>query len=331
MPEPIRVGPQTPPHHRAYHRGVTNLEGCAVVAVNYGSTLLLRANLAPLSDAHPELQVVVVDNFSTDAERLALRDLARDASWTLVEQPNDGFGSGCNSGVAAAFSKGAAAVVLLNPDARIDAGSVATLARAATSGEPALVAPVIRRPDGRVWFDGADVYLADGATRASRKRPAGARTWPWLTGACLAFTKRTWQLIGGFDDAYFLYWEDVDVSRRALVAGVGLRVEAQAKVIHDPGGTQADAGGGKSTAYFYYNTRNRLIFGARHLEDADYRAWVRTSPRLAVEILLRVGKRALLRSPGSAWAAFRGTLAGLREGRRIRRHPRELRTGRRAG
>ena len=193
------------------------------------------------------------------------------------------------------------------------------LARAATGPEPVLVAPVIRRPDGRVWFDGADLYLADGATRASRKRPAGARTWPWLTGACLAFTKRTWELVGGFDDAFFLYWEDLDLSRRAVLAGVGLLVDAEAQVIHDPGGTQADAGGGKSTGYFYYNTRNRLIFGARHLEDADYRAWVRTSPRLALEILLRVGKRALLRSPTSAWAALRGTTAGLREGRRIRR------------
>lgn len=301
------------------------------MAVNYGSAALLRANLRPLSDAHPELRIVVVDNFSTDAERLAVRDLARDASWALVEQRNDGFGSGCNAGVAVAFSMGATAVVLLNPDARIDADSVAMLTRAATGGEPALVAPVIRRPDGRVWFDGADVYLADGATRASRKRPAGARTWPWLTGACLAFTKRTWQLVGGFDDAYFLYWEDVDLSHRAVMAGVGLQVEAQAHVIHDPGGTQADAAGGKSTAYFYYNTRNRLIFGARHLEDAEYRAWVRTSPRLALEILLRVGKPALLRSPGSAWAAVRGTLAGLREGRRIRRHPREPGSGRPAG
>lgn len=298
---------------------MTNLDGCAVVAVNYGSAPLLRANLRPLSDAHPELRVVVVDNFSTPAERLAVRNLARDASWALVEQRNDGFGSGCNAGAAEAFSKGAAAVVLLNPDARIDADSVAALARAATGPEPVLVAPVIRRPDGRVWFDGADLYLADGATRASRKRPAGARTWPWLTGACLAFTKRTWELVGGFDDAFFLYWEDLDLSRRAVLAGVGLLVDTEAQVIHDPGGTQADAGGGKSTGYFYYNTRNRLIFGARHLEDADYRAWVRTSPRLALEILLRVGKRALLRSPTSAWAALRGTTAGLREGRRIRR------------
>lgn len=309
---------------------MTSLGETTIVVVNYSSSVLLRENLLPLATTCP-VRVLIVDNYSTSAERDSVRKLALEASWTLLERPNDGFGSSCNAGVERAFADGARVVTLLNPDARIDANSLAALGAAALALEPALVSPIIRRPDGRTWFDGADLYLEDGATLAARKRAEGARTWPWLTGACLAFDRSTWERIGGFEDAYFLYWEDIDLSRRATLAGVRLWVLPEATAIHEEGGTQADAGGGKSTAYFYYNTRNRLIFGARHLEDAEYRAWVRTSPRLALEILLQVGKPALLRSPGSAWAAVRGTLAGLREGRRIRRHPREPGSGRPAG
>ena len=42
----------------------------------------------------------------------------------------------------------------------------------------------------------------------------------WLTGACLAVSKRVWQATGGFDPDYFLYWEDVDYSQRAKAVGL---------------------------------------------------------------------------------------------------------------
>ena len=144
----------------------------AVVVVNYGSSALLEANLVvTAADARPDI-VVVVDNPTTDAERARVRELAGRERWTIVEPAvNTGFGGGVNIGVAAAVEQGATALLLLNPDARIDADSVIRL-RAATDREPrALCAPRIVTPAGSVWFAGADVLLADGRTRGRAKRP----------------------------------------------------------------------------------------------------------------------------------------------------------------
>ena len=86
----------------------------AIVVVNFGSHALLATNLEHLA----ALSVVVVDNFSTDAERLTIRELSAERGWHLVEMPdNDGFGAGVNAGVRAAVALGHETFVVLNPDA----------------------------------------------------------------------------------------------------------------------------------------------------------------------------------------------------------------------
>lgn len=291
------------------------------LVVNYGSHELLRANLGRVSADNPDLRVVVVDNFTTELELRAVDELCAEQGWRLIASPaNLGFGGGNNLAATAAIADGSEHLLLLNPDARIDAASLQRLSEIVAADPMALVSPVIETAYGRTWFDGFDLHLERGRMRAARKRLGTDRAELWLTGACLLVSRRLWEAIGGFDDRYFLYWEDLDLCRRAREAGASLAVVPEARAVHDEGGTQQPSGErARSETYYYYNIRNRLLFAAQHLPPADRRRWVRTAPAEAYQILLRGGRRQLLQSWAPWRAAVRGTWDGLRLMRAERR------------
>lgn len=293
----------------------------AFVVVNYASSALLAENLVASAAAAPHAEVVVVDNRSSTAERLRITELAQASHWRLLAmEENAGFGAGVNAGAAAAFAGGATDILVLNPDARIDRESIARLGTAAQADRLTIASPVVKDPTGRVWFGGLDLYLDDGTIRAPRRRSEhpGSAHVEWLSGACLWITREAWAVVGGFDDEYFLYWEDVDLSRRAAARGVRLAVVTDAVAIHDEGGTQRSRDQrpeAKSEAYYYYNIRNRLLFAAGHLDAEGIRRWRRTARRNAWQVLLRGGRRQFVHPVRPLRAAWRG----LRDGRRIAR------------
>lgn len=287
----------------------------AIVVVNYAAHRLLAVNLAGVARENTDAHIVVVDSFSSDAEQRAVATLARDLGWILVPtQENVGFGAGMNLGVAAAKQLGAEAFLLLNPDASIDGSSVRVLREALEEDADSLLAPMIYDGGGKVWFDGADLLLDSGRTQSVRRRATGVRVEPWLTGACLMVSWQLWAKVGGFDERYFLYWEDVDLSRRVRQADGALRVVPEAKAVHDEGGTQTvgkGRGRAKSNVYYYYNIRNRLLFAGLHLGPEDRARWVRGSFSAAYEVLMRGGRRQMLRPVGALTAAVRGSWDGL--------------------
>jgi len=295
---------------------VTALPRLGIVVVSYGSSELLSTNLVATAAGCPDGVVVVVDNFSTRTERGAVTTLCEAQGWTLVAPADNlGFGGGVNLGAAAAFRGGAEAILILNPDATIDAESVDRLRSRVAADPLTLVSPVVRHPDGRVWFGGSDLHLRSGSLASTRRR-ATLRPGPvetWLSGACLLVSRRLWRLVGGFDERYFLYWEDVDLSHRVREAGGDLAVVEEATAVHDEGGTQQRSGAAKSDVYYYYNIRNRLLFAALRLDPATRARWALTCGPAAYEILLRGGRRQFARRGGQPLAAAaRGTLAGLR-------------------
>lgn len=287
-----------------------------IVVVNYGSSELLERNLVPLTAALPGVITVVVDNRTDDAERERVASLADRHGWR-AEHPesNRGFGRGVNLGAAVAIAQGATHLLILNPDAVIEPAAVGALLARSIAHPGVLYCPRIVRPDGSVWFAGSDLHLADGRLRNPSNRGA-ARVEPWLSGACLLLDSELWSRVGGFDDDYFLYWEDVDLSHRVLVAGGRLEVAADVAAVHDEGGTHDGgprAGRRKSDTYYYYVIRNRMLFAAKHLDDADFSRWARLSRTVAMETLLQGGRRQFLRSPGLFLLALRA----LRDGSRL--------------
>jgi N-acetylglucosaminyl-diphospho-decaprenol L-rhamnosyltransferase len=309
------------PGDRARRRTVTASEAeraprWALIVVSFGSSDLLRRNAERLQ-LPPGGRLVVVDCFSERGERERVRALAADQAWEAVLlDRNAGFGGGMNAGAARALELGASVLVALNPDAAIDEGSLERLVAAVAADPMLLASPTVVRSGGEPWFAGADLYLEDGALRgaAARDRFPDVARRPWATGACFAVSSALWRALGGFDEEYFLYWEDVDLSHRALDLGARLGV-VDAVAVHDAGGTQRAAAPGfaKSEAYYYFNIRNRMLYAVKHLDDDGVRRWLRSAPRAARDVLLRGGRRQLLVSV----APWRALVRGLRDGRRL--------------
>lgn len=288
----------------------------AVVTVNYGSSALVAENFGRL-DLGPRGRLIIVDSFSSTEERDAVRVVAEKlgAEYVLLDD-NRGYGGGTNAGAARAIEQGAEVIVPLNPDARIEPADLHAIVDAAR-GTGDLVSPRIVTGTGKNWFAGADLYLDDGTTagRAARPRHEGRPRREWATGACFAVSSEVWTKLGGFDEEYFLYWEDIDFSHRVLDAG-GSLVLADAVVVHDEGGTHEDetSDRAKSPTYYYFNIRNRMMYARKHLDDEAVRRWRRSSMRVGYGILLQGGRRQLLSA--APWRAY---LRGVRDGARLSR------------
>lgn len=285
----------------------------AVVIVNYGSPDLLAKNIGHELDAEPAAQVVVVDNYHSAQARETTARLCDERGWLLVTSPNDGFGAGVNRGIAAARALGHRVFITLNPDAEASVHVLRELAHHARSHPDSLVSPIMDTGDGRPHFRGAGVHRRTGEMRSGWSPGDADPLWGnWLSGACLALSAEAFDRVAGFSEDYFLYWEDVDISRRAAALGMQLTLREDLLVVHDEGGTHNAPGSrSKSPLYYYFNIRNRLLFGRRMLRGRDRLRWLLATPRQSLLIWMRGGRRQLFTHPRGAWSAVRGALSGL--------------------
>jgi N-acetylglucosaminyl-diphospho-decaprenol L-rhamnosyltransferase len=251
-----------------------------VVVVSYNSGEHLRECVAPLALLEG-VNVVVVDNASDDGCLESVADLAVER---VELTANVGFASGCNAG---ARWGSAPAILFLNPDARIDEASLRRLEQA-LGRDPgvAAAAPKIVGGDGRVEYSqrrfpalrstfarafflhrvapGLDELVRDPSAYDEPGSP------DWVSGACLLVRRTAFESVGGFDESFFLYGEDIDLARRLRDSGFDLRFEPDASAVH--------AGGGSAP-------RPRLL----PLLVASRLRYLRKHHGLAVRSLARVG------------------------------------------
>ena len=297
-----------------------------LIVVNYGSHALVATHLVPIvaqlrsASRESDVIVVVVDNFSSAAERAQIVEIGRTAGLdVLALDDNTGFGGGMNRGVARALSLGATEMLLLNPDATIDPQSVELLTDHVRTHPLDLVAPLIRRPDGAIWSAQMDLYRRSGQLRGSRFRPATMSAddvLEWVSGACMLVSAQLWERVGGFDENYFMYWEDVDLCQRVRALGGRSIIVAGAAAVHDEGGTQSKTGR-KSALFYYFNMRNRLEFAARHVPRGLHSAWRREGWLTARRMLRSEGPRTL----AHPHEALLPIVRGHRDGCRVLRRP----------
>lgn len=202
------------------------------------------------------LEALVVDNASTDGSLEAARELqerepSRPLSVRLIaSERNLGFGAACN--VAAGEASGRY-LLLLNPDAWIDGQSLVRLMEA-LEADPGLgvVAPSLHYPDGSLQFVWAPAVGIPGeAVQRFRNRFEGAawnhRLLPgllkpflgpgWFSAACLLVRRRAFEEVGGFDEKFFLYFEDADLGLRLGRVGWRQRQVKEARARHVRGVT----------------------------------------------------------------------------------------------
>ena len=287
----------------------------APAAVRAGRGVLRLGGAAPQNAGAPSglrpATTIVVDNVRSPRDSAAIADLTDELGWQLVTPGrNLGFGAGANAGIAAAVEAGCDVIAIVNPDVHVDEQTLRELEIAARDDPNALIGPRLLRPDGTVWFDGG--WLDCGAGRVMSRDASGPDGQPWLTGACVVGSADLWTRLKGFDEDYFLYWEDVDLSHRCLRAGGSIVVRQDLSVVHEVGGTQASAGRReKSALYYRYNCRNRLVFAAKHLPRRMQLRWLLSCAGDARAVVLRGGRRQLLRPWRNVVPAIAGCAAGF--------------------
>ena len=209
----------------------------AVIVVCHDSAQEIAGTLAALGDQlGPDDELVVVDNASGDATSAVARRAAPEA--TVIETgANLGFAGGANAGAAASS---APLLLFLNPDAVPAPGCLDAL-RACAAARPDWGAwqALVTMADGRVVNTAGNEVHFLGFGWAGRcgepVQAVGDRPEPvgFASGAALVVRREAWDAVGGFDERYFMYGEDLDLSLRLRLAGWGVGLEPRAMVAHD--------------------------------------------------------------------------------------------------
>lgn len=225
----------------------------AVVIVNFNAGEHLRtcvesaaADLAGVRSA-----IVVIDNASTDG---SAETIAHSPGATLIRnESNRGFGAAVNQ---AARLTDARLLWLLNPDCRVRAGTFERLAGTLARHDAcAIAAAQLLNTDGSVqasargepsaWTGlfgrhGVLTKVFPRSAAARRNLPAAdlvqagveSAVVDWVMGACMLVRRDRFDEVGGFDERYFLYWEDADLCRRLRARGYETRYVPGAQVVH---------------------------------------------------------------------------------------------------
>lgn len=235
-----------------------------VVVLNFHGKHDTLACVGSLMDSGADVRILVVDNGSDDGIVEAVRE-----RWpgleTIKNDENLGFAGGMNTGLRWAVGQGAETITVLNNDTLIPPGVMESLSTT-TATRRAAVSPEVRYADGteRVWFGGGRVNAETGLARHLSDTELeqvgtqdGLRPSQTLAGCCVTASAETWEMVGMFDERYFLNFEDSDWSERATAAGVNLFVDPSVHIHHK---VSASFTGAYSYLGLFFYTRNGLLF-----------------------------------------------------------------------
>lgn len=295
------------------------------VIVSYNVAPLLHECLASIAEAAEAggitVHVVVIDNASSDHSVEVAR--ANRNTTVVANTRNVGFGLACNQGIAIARAIGSEHVLFLNPDARLAPDALAALRNALeTSPRHAIAGPDLRFPDGRPQpsrrrFPNLATLLVESTPLQWRGGGIdGSPGWPliepiirryqcadladvpgtvdWISGACLLIRVTALAAVGGFDPAFFLYFEETDLAHRLRKSGWTCTYTPEARVFHHRS-QSADQNIGARDRHYY---ASKMTYAARTLGTP-------LATLVRAEHVVLFGVEAL-------WQSFRGNRAGAR-------------------
>jgi GT2 family glycosyltransferase len=238
--------------------------------------------------------VVVVDNASTDGSDDRVAAAFPDVRLVRNER-NLGFATAANEGVRATSTP---YVFLVNQDATLHAGSLAAL-EGALDAHPraAAVGALVRNPDGTVQptkrrfpsFGQAVLHGIVGIFRPQNPGTRGyvladtdftsPRTVDWVAMTATALRRDAFDAVGGFDEAFFFFVEDVDVCKRFWDAGWEVWFVPGAEVTHQWGGSWTK----RPLRFLWMHQRNLFRYVTKHYHGA----WVLAYPFIFAGLVVR--------------------------------------------
>lgn len=216
-----------------------------VVVVAYNSASAIEQTLASLLDAVSELdsEIILIDNASSDGT-VALAERTLGDQGRVIQMTEDlGFGAGVNEGARRARGK---YLLMMNDDVIVAPGNIDRLITTLQEHQTvAMVGPVLCHPDGSPthsmhrWTPGWRDEISKARDRALGTAvrttiPMGVEVVEVgvLFAACAVIETEFFLQIGGFNDAFFIYGQDLDLSRRITSLGRAVALDTRAFAIH---------------------------------------------------------------------------------------------------
>jgi hypothetical protein len=225
----------------------------SIIIVSWNVRALLRRALTSCRASwgnHPGLEMIVVDNVSTDGTVEMLREEFPQVT-VVVNEENRGFTGGNNDGIDRARGS---YLLLLNPDTEVLEDALPRMvAYLDQHRDVGMVGPQLRNPDGSVqssrrrfptlpvlffestWLQGLlprrtleHYYVED-------RSPETAHAVDWITGAAMLTRRAVVNEVGGMDETFFMYSEELDWCRRIHAAGWEIHYVPDAQVVHHEG------------------------------------------------------------------------------------------------
>lgn len=262
-------------------------------------------------------QLLLVDNGSTDETVSTVTRLFPEVT-VLETRQNLGFGGGFNVGLTYALAQGADYAFIINNDAYPAVDAIEQLV-AVIAADVGIVAPKIYYANDprRIWSVGGNCrFLTLEKTGDARNELDDHGAWDvvmardYFTGCALLFSRAFLTDVGLFDERFFMYYEDSDLSRRAIAGQYQLLLAPQAHVWHK---VSVSSGGSDSPNERYWMARSSVLFFARHVHGIR---WLVVAPyrfgsalKTSVRLLAR-GRRAALRA---YWSGLRDGLLDVRQ------------------
>jgi hypothetical protein len=230
----------------------------SIITVNYKQakvTCELLDSIQKLN--YPNLEVIVVDNAQVGDDTNIYSNSYRDVK-VINATENLGFAGGNNLGIQEAKGE---YVFLLNNDTEIKNGTIETLLDCFENTKIGAVSPIIKYYDApdKIQFAGfTEINTFTGRNELIHSKPENGKTLssPYFHGAAVMIPKFVIDQCGLMPEDYFLYYEELDWSRRFVNQGFEILVCLDAEILHK----ESISTGKNSPLKVYYQTRNRIHF-----------------------------------------------------------------------
>ena len=283
-----------------------------VVTLNWNrreDTLECLASLESMT--YHNHRILVVDNHSIDGSVRAIAEHHPEVELIRCSE-NRGFARAANEGIRHALSQGAEYVLLVNNDTIVDPRLLDELLAEAESPEIGIVAPKIYyyAEPRRIWSVGARRNPITLEQHKGGGRELDEGQWDrvlavdFVTGCGLLLTRRFLEDVGLFDERFFMYYEDSDLSLRASKHGYRLVMTPRARMWHK---VSVSSGGRDSPFERYWMGRSSVLFFRTHVQGWRWLIVLPYRTVSAAKTLMRLGL-------GGQWAAAAAYLRGLRDG-----------------
>ena len=215
---------------------------------------------------YPNYEIILVDNES-DISKVSIF-MSRENVKTILNPKNEGFSKANNQGIEYALKNNFDYILLLNNDTVINNNLIDVLIKTIQVKKVYAVQPLILNHDGRkIWNGGGKINYFIGTFSSSKKAYDSFKLIEWFTGCCCLFDSKLFKDIGKFDERFFAYYEDVDLSLRMKQSGYKIGFTSQTDLIHLESASskfETSKEGSLNPFVHYLNIKNHILILRKH-------------------------------------------------------------------